>query len=469
MANSQASKLQPVPGPADARRPSPAAGPQHHDGYPWITSRDMAIIKDVAKQRGFDDPALYLGQLKTLPKGTRPVRLIGEGSANAVFELKFPETCRHASEFNGLLLRVAKVTSTDSSLAYDYLVQQKFHLQSIVPILGEDAVRQELVVLHESDIVHHLNEYLRSINGSRKKKFQGTFVIKTNWGFFVEDMRPRNADDDFLVEFKPKWLLQSPSAPDNAIRCRQCAMELRNLLTDPVSYKGLPLDKPCPLVLGNPHAPEKVASPSRIAHQLAGDELLPDYQEALLEVAGHRAIAALKHQQARLDKQGPLHAPFGDPDFSLAMTLRDCTCFARIPRRQAHGGRRSPVRICFGDLDWKNPAAKATRWRHAEEELIAGGYYTADWILANQALYHPPTLCLLEWTERKSTKDVDIIALETKPGTTGTVPRSEGGRKLYTQTTDLDTLNPILENFVKEPAGTQPDDVRNPFRNCVDT
>ena len=104
------------------------------------------------------------------------------------------------------------MTSTDSSLAYDYLVQQKFHLQSIVPILGEDAVRQELVVLHESDIVHHLNEYLRSINGSRKKKFQGTFVINTNWGFFVEDMRPRSKQ--IPVVFCILYPVPAPLGPD---------------------------------------------------------------------------------------------------------------------------------------------------------------------------------------------------------------------------------------------------------------
>lgn len=30
-----------------------------------------------------------------------------------------------------------------------------------------------------------------------------------------------------LHEIKPKWLLQSPSAPANSVRCRQCARQTR--------------------------------------------------------------------------------------------------------------------------------------------------------------------------------------------------------------------------------------------------
>ncbi|AEO57785.1 hypothetical protein MYCTH_2062719 [Thermothelomyces thermophilus ATCC 42464] len=56
--------------------------------------------------------------------------------------------------------------------------------------------------------------------------------------------------------------------------------------------------------------------------------------------------------------------------FQLAMTLRDCACFLRVP---ADPG--SPVEAKLGDLDKKNGAAKLGYWQRVEKRLIEGGYY----------------------------------------------------------------------------------------------
>lgn len=52
------------------------------------------------------------------------------------------------------------------------------------------------------------------------------------------------------------------------------------------------------------------------------------------------------------------------------MTLRDCTCFVRIP---ADAG--AAVEAKLADLDKKNSAAKLGYWKATERRLIEGGYY----------------------------------------------------------------------------------------------
>lgn len=80
---------------------------------------------------------------------------------------------------------------------YDYLFQQQFFRTAILPILGEYAVHQELVILHKSGIVEELNTLLQHINHERKSKFRDTYVGLTGWGLLVEDMRPQRERSHF--------------------------------------------------------------------------------------------------------------------------------------------------------------------------------------------------------------------------------------------------------------------------------
>jgi inositol-pentakisphosphate 2-kinase len=52
------------------------------------------------------------------------------------------------------------------------------------------------------------------------------------------------------------------------------------------------------------------------------------------------------------------------------MTLRDCSCFVRIP-----ADPETPVEARFADLDKKNWEVKVEYWRATERDLIEGGYY----------------------------------------------------------------------------------------------
>jgi inositol-pentakisphosphate 2-kinase len=81
-------------------------------------------------------------------------------------------------------------------------------------------------------------------------------------------------------------------------------------------------------------------------------------------------LERLRAAQMLNDPSGPLKACEFDPKFQLAMTLRDCTVFVRIP---ADPGR--PVEAKLGDMDQKNWEDKLGYWQSMESRLVEEGYY----------------------------------------------------------------------------------------------
>ncbi|RDA92976.1 hypothetical protein CP533_5547 [Ophiocordyceps camponoti-saundersi (nom. inval.)] len=400
-----------------------AGDPDQDDS--WIAPRDMSLLKALDSDG--------VPRLRRLSKAARPVRLVGEGAANAVFEI------RDSANLAGLLLRVAKVPRRNSPLTYNYLVQQNFYQNSIRPLLDGYAVHQELVVIRKCGIVDKLNKLLQEIDSSRKQKFRGSFVGQSDWAFLVQDMRPAASEECFLIEFKPKWLCQSPSAPPAAIRCRQCAMELLNLVKNP--ERDLPETKPCPLALVNPEAPPQAKRPFRIAPKLTSvDADDDDLRRALEAVADHPALHQLKMQQQRHDRLGPLGAEPSNA-FLVAMTLRDCTCFVQIPRRQ-----QEPLVLRLGDFDWKDPKVKFKGWRKAERDLIDGAFYTADLILCGDSYYQPPTLCAFEFAPRPSGADLPHV-LRIRDDTSMETRDVETEMKVFDHQGDVTALQHRLEKF----------------------
>jgi inositol-pentakisphosphate 2-kinase len=176
------------------------------------------------------------------------------------------------------------------------------------------------------------------------------------------------------------------------------------------------------------------------------------YLEALGAIATHTALRDLKAQQDIHDTVGPLYASESDPFFPLAMTLRDCTCFAQIDKcTQA-------VRIRFGDFDWKDPAAKFERWRGVEEELIEKGFYTSEWIFCDGVFYQPPTLCLLEHAVPTTAKTTLAIIEIHHPNEAANaelrnhVPPSHvpKGTRIYKYETNIPVLKRLLEPYKME-------------------
>lgn len=191
-------------------------------------------------------------------------------------------------------------------------------------------------------------------------------------------------------------------------------MELRNLIKDPSGDRMLPEHKPCPLSLVLQDAPPQVSSPFRIAPHLAREGRRDHFRQALESIVKHPSIRHLKAQQDLLDQLGLLNAEPTD-HFLIAMTLRDCTCFAQIHRQ------RQTVHIRMGDFDWKDPLVKFDSWRRAEQELIDGGFYTAERILCDGSYYHPPTFCALEFSQ---------VSHSSQPGVLDVVERYEDAKKV---------------------------------------
>lgn len=271
-----------------------------------------------------------------------------------------------------------------------------------------------------------------------------------------------------LIEFKPKWLLQSPSAPKNAIRCRQCALELRNSLKSPGTKAPCPEKKPCPITLANPDCPQQVASPFRIAPQLSSLHNNARIQAALDKIIHHKALQALRNCQKSLDHAGPLK-PIPNLNFIVAMTLRDCTCFALIPPNDDE-----EIKLRFGDFDWKDPERKSSHWRGTEKDLIDGGFYTADWVVCGDTYYHPPSLCSLEWSGKPRTGEPVILLMEENTTKHNSNSNSQNndlssppGTKttIYRHKTDLAALRKGLEPFKRATGGALSDSIyNNPLR-----
>ncbi|RFN46840.1 inositol-pentakisphosphate 2-kinase [Fusarium flagelliforme] len=380
------------------------------DDHIWPTAQD--VVEMSIMLNGSALPLSWSREtLKRLPMGTRPIKMVGEGAANVVFELGIPEGNVRAKEFRGWLLRVAKAPASGQPARFNYLKQQEFYAKQITPFLKTHAIQQQLVVLRNTNIISQLNAYLRSIDHQRKEKFRGSFVSESNWGLLVEDMRISDPNSK-LIEFKPKWLNQSPSAPEGAIRCRQCAMELFNYIRDPSPSRHTPEQKPCPLTLANPGAPPAISSPFRFAPKLASKCNDPMVRELLAKTADHQVIRDLRWLQNLADTKGPLYAEKNDPMFSLAMTVRDCTCFVQMNLGPDVPPERR-LRVRLGDFDLKDTDIKFKRWTSAEKDLIDSGCYTADWIMCNGQYYHPPTKCLLEWSRRQD-QSVRIIGIKAK-------------------------------------------------------
>lgn len=279
--------------------------------------------------------------------------------------------------------------------AHSHVELQEYWKTVVAPLFEpEHLVQHQLVKLGDEGLVSRLNAVLDEEEHTRRSDFKGSRVALAEYGMLVEDMRQslsraisvffslytlnsphlrEGHPDDLTLEFKPKWLAQSPNAPSSATRCRNCAREALKHHTKPGSHRKPNHTVLCPLnfltcstsppALTNilthlfadePPMPSQVAQRNRLIHWLKTNTLLP----------------RLRAAQESNDSNGPLGASAEDRQFQLAMTLRDCTCFVRIPADPA-----LPVEAKLADLDKKNSVAKLGYWQAMERELIDGGYY----------------------------------------------------------------------------------------------
>lgn len=304
------------------------------------------------------------------PHGTGPsVRYIAEGMANIVFS--FP---RAKGNMRDLLIRVPKEVTG----SYDDI--HRHWCQHIYPLFRPvDLVPQYLVALDGTANSHVVRSAIEKELASAEKdkgrpvKFRGSKLKKDiRDAMLIRNMRPRDGKEK-LIEFKPKWLAQSPTAPAGAKRCRNCAREA--LRTGKKGEGDGPIL--CPLRLLDRDSPEsmRIACDILTAGQEAvfaeGSRELGSLREWLLT---NELLPRLRDAQVANDTVGVLE-PKDTFSLGRAMTLRDCTCYLRLAPGGGGGGGGGNTEARLGDLDLKDQGTKLEYWRNMELELIDGGWY----------------------------------------------------------------------------------------------
>lgn len=209
------------------------------------------------------------------------------------------------------------------------------------------------------------------------------------WGILLPDMSPVPGSS-ITLEIKPKWLVQSPTAPVDAVRCRTCALQILKP-KDPKKYI-------CPLqwihgnvdsiyqwaygrVAGKLEVEEAKGSSKAEAeeHEVRTTAIATHIAAYLAKGPGSTLLRQLEFLQSRLDPQGVLRRTetsskdVFDHNLRLAMTLRDCSMYINVRYQNVD----APEIICkLGDLDFKS-ADKMEDWAEKEQELLASGAYTS--------------------------------------------------------------------------------------------
>ncbi|KAJ5478638.1 hypothetical protein N7530_004147 [Penicillium desertorum] len=331
--------------------------------------------------------------LLELPSGVQLVYL-AEGGANVIYrfvrkpllatkEPKRPlpppthdtDHCNLPTQLKGKLLRLRKETAADISYTeivrnFDTIIRPLFNPEELVD-----------QTLRGSSPVATSNSRTAELNGARPEKRRGSYLcLHEPFGLLITDMTTAGDPGTTLAELKPKWLIQSPSAPATAHRCRTCA--LRDMKNRESQLLGRKEQRSfCPLDLVS----EQYENVLRATGLIKGCK---DRSRLARILYRNPTLQRLQSLQ-KIERDVGLHGPATQSrEMSLAMTLRDCTMFIKIPHDE-----RSSVEIRLGDLDLKTGAGKkADYWRDLETRLIDQGWYRGSNISQNSgecALHSP--------------------------------------------------------------------------------
>lgn len=240
---------------------------------------------------------------------------------------------------HGKLLRLRKDLPTAT---FVYKSQKDFEMH-IKPHFETNEVVEQSVVKLPPHLVENCNVDLHRMEarGTRPSKRCGVYV-KTNEGFgtLVTDMTSRPTEGMLSLEFKPKWLAQSPTAPENAKRCRTCALRALNSskqseATNPSDSRLRPKAAFCPLALVSE---DKKKLPF-LATELLRCSDYPEYaskdmtSRLVIALSRSSILHKLKDLQVKLDPKGVLKTDPKERDLLTAMTLRDCTLYLKVGHR----------------------------------------------------------------------------------------------------------------------------------------
>lgn len=315
------------------------------------------------------DPLLELSQAIKLD-------YLAEGGANIVYRIILPSTEEQALEpqpselphygsstpppteiddinpdidvdvniTSGKLLRLRKNVRYGlpyHDTAHDFQTQ-------IRPLFDDEELVDQILVRVPASVIQRCNANLHERERLQKRPAIrcGVYLAEDETlGMLVTDMTtttttttttPSTASVGSIVELKPKWLIQSPSAPSKARRCRTCAfrdmkradstpLDSRSSTTAPVV---IPPGKAqfCPLDLTSSDRKDMKRTIRQIFPSLLPERIVTIagalYQHPILQ-----KLLSLQRIHSDVGLNGP---PSGSKETSLSMTLRDCSIFLKV-------------------------------------------------------------------------------------------------------------------------------------------
>lgn len=281
---------------------------------------------------------------------------VAEGRANVVFSVsESKDSTAPKGRFEGTLLRVPKATLGVTPCDYETL--QTFHEGQVEKRVGRQHLVPQALIRISAEVSRILHDKRSKVDDSE---------IRPGYAMLIQDMRASPGYS--VLEFKPKWLAQSPIAPPDAKRCRTCAREaFRN---SQKLAQGKALSTPlCPLGLVHDNPMVVMDTIKRLAPEWTARD-----QKRLADAFDRTGILKkLRELQTMGDPDKALLDNPSDPDFGLAMTLRDCSCYVRMP-----DDVDSDVKIKLADVDKKNWEEKQTYWQESHWNLVNNGWYMGE-------------------------------------------------------------------------------------------
>ncbi|KAL9126199.1 MAG: hypothetical protein Q9217_004717, partial [Psora testacea] len=226
------------------------------------------------------------------------------------------------SPFQGKLVRLRKALSSTVPV-----VESHKHFEDLIaPLFPRANLVEQILFRPTPALLKDCNTKLRQMEaeGARSEKRLGIYLVEyEKYGCLITDMTCDTDSGYESLEFKPKWLTQSPNAPAQARRCRTCALRAMKRFQLGASNHWLPGFCPLNLVSMDISKVEKA-----ISHML-GKDLLRIQSTLAHFLNGNLLLMRLRELQLQLDPDGVLTAELTSPRFLAAMTLRDCTLFLK--------------------------------------------------------------------------------------------------------------------------------------------
>lgn len=306
---------------------------------------------------------------------------LAEGGANVILRLvAFAGASKFQTAPEGLINKILRLRK-DKDFTITARDQYACYTNIINPLFDTEHLVVPFLVSVDAAFLVDVNRELRDLeqNGYRPKMREGDLVAETeDHGFLMTDMSPVGAE--ISIEIKPKWLTQSPNAPEKARRCRTCALRAQKVRQGKLDARKASEQGFCPLAL---------LADNEVARTLAAKKILAankcdwfhDGEHVVSKILAtdvRPLLQQLRKYQTQYDATGILAVADGEeppPDYLLAMTLRDCTLFIRAPQSL----RSDPVEVRLADLDAKRAHPhKVIKWRENERSLTDEGWYTNE-------------------------------------------------------------------------------------------